>query len=272
MLPHRIALIGAGKMATALAEGLVRSGRVDPKTLVAADPDENAREHFTQATGGTAVADNAVAAVQADVLILAVKPPQMADVCTALRGHVPQETLIVSLAAGVILAQLQQWLGPEARLVRTMPNLPCRVAQGACGYALGASATPADAATFEELLGTVGVVVRVEEPLLDAVTGLSGSGPAFVYEVIEALSEGGVGAGLPPAVAAALAVQTVRGAAEMVHVTGESPVALRDRVASPGGTTVAGLQALEAGNLRAALRAAVHAATRRSRELGQGRM
>jgi pyrroline-5-carboxylate reductase len=271
MLPQRIGFIGAGKMATALAEGLVRSGRIVPKNLSAADPAENARNHFAQVTGGIAAASHAAVLADADVLILAVKPALIPSVCAELRGNIPAKTLVVSLAAGVTLARLKDWLGDGVRLVRTMPNLPCRIAQGACGYCLGASSTPADAQAVEELLGTVGVVVRVEEPLLDAVTGLSGSGPAFVYEVIEALSEGGIRAGLPAAVAAALAVQTVRGAAEMVRLTGEAPAALRDRVASPGGTTVAGLKALEAGNLRQTLIAAVETAARRSRELGGGK-
>jgi pyrroline-5-carboxylate reductase len=268
MLPHRIGFIGAGKMATALGQGLIRAGLTAGANLLAADPDEKARRHFAETTGGKVTEENA-AVVSADVLILAVKPAQMAGVCTMLKGKIPAKTLVVSLAAGVSLARLQHWLGDGVRLVRTMPNMPCLVGQGATGYSLGQHATPADAELVEELLRAVGLVVPVEEELLDAVTGLSGSGPAFVYEIITALSEAGARLGLPPTVADSLAVQTVRGAAEMVRITGESPAALQDRVASPGGTTVAGLKALETGNLRQTLIAAVEAAARRSRELGR---
>ena len=151
-----------------------------------------------------------------------------------------------------------------------MPNTPCLVGQGACGYCLGGKATAEDGQLVQQMLGAVGVAYQVEEKLLDAVTGLSGSGPAFVYVMIEALSDGGVRMGLPRHVATALAAQTVRGAAEMVLVTGEHPGVLKDRVTSPGGTTIAGLQALEAGGVRAALMAAVEAATRRAAELSAG--
>jgi pyrroline-5-carboxylate reductase len=156
------------------------------------------------------------------------------------------------------------------RLVRVMPNTPCLVGQGACGYCLGENATAEDGRLVEQLLGSVGLAYRVDEKLLDAVTGLSGSGPAFVYMVVEALSDGGVRMGIPRPVATALAAQTVRGAAEMVLATGEHTGVLKDRVTSPGGTTIAGIQALESGGLRAALMAAVEAATRRSIELGKG--
>jgi pyrroline-5-carboxylate reductase len=265
---QRIGFVGAGKMATALGQGFVRAGLASGENLLAADPDENARRRFAETTGGKVAADNAAVA-SADALILAVKPAQMAGVCTALRGKIPAKTLVISLAAGVPLACLQQWLGDGVRLVRTMPNMPCLIGQGATGYSLGKHAIPADAELVEQLLRAVGIAVPVEEALLDAVTGLSGSGPAFVYEIIAALSDAGARLGLPAATADSLAVQTVRGAAEMVRSTGDSPAALRDRVASPGGTTVAGLKALEAGNLRDTLIAAVEAAAKRSQEIGR---
>jgi pyrroline-5-carboxylate reductase len=163
---------------------------------------------------------------------------------------------------------LGKGLASGVRLVRLMPNTPCLVGQSASGYCLGPNATPADGQLVAQLLGAVGKAFAVDEKMLDAVTGLSGSGPAFVYIMIEALSDGGVRMGLPRDVAAALAAQTVRGAAEMVISSGEHPAVLKDRVASPGGTTIAGLQALEAGGVRAALISAVEAATRRSIELG----
>jgi pyrroline-5-carboxylate reductase len=270
MLHKRIGLIGAGQMATALGQGLVRAGLVAVEAVLASDPLEGARQRFADATGGRTTADNLEVARHADILLLAVKPQQMGRVLAELAGKVGAGQLVVSIAAGIRLAALAQALGPEARLVRVMPNTPCLVGRGACGYCLGGKATAEDGRFVQEMLQSVGVAVEVEEKLLDAVTGLSGSGPAFVYVIIETLSDGGVRMGLPRPIATALAAQTVLGAAEMVLESGEHPGVLKDRVASPGGTTIAGLAALEAGGLRAALLAAVEAATRRSVELGNG--
>jgi len=270
MVKQRIGFIGAGQMAAALGQGFVKAGLVAGSDLVASDPLAEARERFAQATGGRTTSDNLETAAEADVIFLAVKPQQMARVLAELRGKVTADKLVVSIAAGVRLAVLAEGLGEEVRLVRVMPNTPCLVGQGACGYCLGEKATDDDGRLVDELLAAVGVAYQVGEKLLDAVTGLSGSGPAFVYVIIEALSDGGVRMGLPRQVATALAAQTVRGAAEMVLATGEHTGVLKDRVASPGGTTIAGLQALESGGLRAALMAAVETATRRSVELGAG--
>jgi pyrroline-5-carboxylate reductase len=270
MIAQRIGFIGAGAMATALGQGFVRAKLVEAGSLLASDPLAEARERFAAATGGQALDDNVRVAGQCDVLFLAVKPQQMPPVLAELRGKIGLEKLVVSIAAGVPLATIAAALHSPARLVRVMPNTPCLVGHGACGYSLVPSATPDDARLVHELLSAVGVAFVLEEKLLDAVTGLSGSGPAFVYVVIEALSDGGVRMGLPRAVATALAAQTVRGAAEMVLASREHPAVLKDRVASPGGTTIAGLQALEEGGLRAALMAAVEAATRRSIQLGSG--
>jgi pyrroline-5-carboxylate reductase len=268
MLKHCIGLIGAGQMATALGQGFVKAGLVPPENLWAADPVGEARERFARATGGPVTPDNTQVVDQADIIFLAVKPQQVAQVAAELREKITAEKLVVSIAAGIRLATLAGWFGSGVRLVRVMPNTPCLIGQGACGYCLGEHATAADGQLVKQLLEAVGIAYQVEEKLLDAVTGLSGSGPAFVYVMIEALSDGGVRAGLPRNVATALAAQTVRGAAAMVAQTGEHPGVLKDRVASPGGTTIAGLQALEAGGLRAALMAAVEAATRRAVELG----
>ena len=174
----------------------------------------------------------------------------------------------MSIAAGVRLATLADRLGGGLRLVRVMPNTPCLVGQGATAYSLGGLATAKDGELVRQLLSAVGIACQVDEKLLDAVTGLSGSGPAFVYVMIEALSDGGVRMGLPRNIATTLAVQTVSGAAALVAQSGEHPAVLKDRVASPGGTTIAGLQALEEYGLRAALMAAVEAAARRAAELG----
>jgi pyrroline-5-carboxylate reductase len=264
-----IGMIGAGQMASALAAGFLRAGLVEKDRLLAADPAADARRRFAELTGAQVLEDNRAVLAEADVIILAVKPQQMAAVAEQLRGQVAPKQLVVSIAAGVRLHQLAEWLGSETRLVRVMPNTPSLVGQGASGYSLGAQATEADAALVQQLLEAVGLACRVPEPLLDAVTGLSGSGPAFIYTVIEALSDAGVRHGLPRTVAAPLAAQTVRGAAEMVLRTGEHPAVLRERVTSPGGTTIAGLEALEQTGLRGSLLAAVEAATERSRELGE---
>jgi pyrroline-5-carboxylate reductase len=269
MLTQRIGLIGAGQMATALGRGFVRAGLVAGQGLLAADPLPEARERFAAATGGRTSASNADVAREAHVLLLAVKPQQIKPVMAELRGKISPAQLVVSIVAGVRLAALAEGLGPGVRLVRVMPNTPCLVGRGACGYCLGLGASPDDGRLVEQLLRSVGIAFAVEEELLDAVTGLSGSGPAFVYVMIEALSDGGVRMGLPRHVATALAAQTVLGAGEMVLASGEHPGVLRDRVASPGGTTIAGLQALEQGGLRAAVMAAVRAATQRSVELGE---
>ena len=264
-----IGFIGAGQMARALAAGFVRAGLVESSQISASDPSQDALDGFLKTVEGARAAPNNRAVAEAcEVLFLAVKPQQMTAVVAELRPAVGPSSLIVSIAAGVKLDSIANGLGQPARLIRVMPNTPCLVGQSASAYALGERATGEDRTLIADLLGSVGIAFEVEEKLMDAVTGLSGSGPAFVYLVIEALSDGGVRMGLPRHVAAALAAQTVRGAAEMVLSTGEHPAVLKDRVASPGGTTIAGLQALEAGKLRAALIGAVEAATRRSIELG----
>lgn len=267
MLQQRIGLVGAGQMATALARGFVAAGLTAADKLLASDVDQAALQRFAQATGGQTTADNGVVAAQSDIVFLAVKPQQMAQVASGLRAKLTEKQLIISIAAGVRLASLAEWLGPAVRLVRVMPNTPCLVGQGASGYSLGQRATSEDGALVSRLLGAIGSAWQVDEKLLDAVTGLAGSGPAFVYIMIEALSDAGVRMGLPRNIATEMAARTVGGSAAMVLATGEHPAVLKDRVASPGGTTIAGLQALESGGLRAALMAAVEAATRRSIEL-----
>jgi pyrroline-5-carboxylate reductase len=268
MLEKRIGLIGAGQMATALAHGFIKAGLTTADKLLASDIDEHARQRFAHAIGAHTTADNALVAAQSDVIILAVKPQQMAAVAAGLRGRIAPDRLIVSIAAGIRLPSLAEWLGPELRIIRVMPNTPCLVGQGACAFSLGEHATAEDGALLRRLLGALGSAWQVEEKLLDAVTGLAGSGPAFVFVIIEALSDAGVKMGLPRDMATKMAAATVGGSAEMVLSTGVHPAMLKDQVASPGGTTIAGLQALEAGGLRATLMAAVEAATRRSVELG----
>jgi pyrroline-5-carboxylate reductase len=270
MLPHTIGFIGAGQMAQALARGFVAARLVEARQIVAADPMAGAIETFSKVIpGAERLADNRRVVERSEIVVLAVKPQQVPAVLAELRGHVGGDKLLISIAAGVRLKTLADGLG-AARLVRVMPNTPCLVGMSASAYSLGPGSTPADGELVAKLLGAVGRALPVDEKLLDAVTGLSGSGPAYVYVMIEALTDGAVRMGLPREVAATLAAQTFKGAAEMVLTTGEHPAALKDRVASPGGTTIAGLQALEAGGVRAALMAAVEAATRRAIELGAG--
>ncbi len=264
--PLSVGFLGAGQMATALAGGWAKAGLLDLPRCRAADPYPDARDKFGQATGIETVAQNALVAA-CDVLILAVKPYAVADVLAELKPALEPRHLVVSIAAGVTLAQLAAGLGDGARLVRVMPNTPCLVGASASGYAT--SGDGSEGALVGRLFGAVGKAFRVPEHLLDAVTGLSGSGPAYVYVMIEALADGGVKAGLPRDVAQALAAQTVMGAAKMVLETGQHPGALKDAVASPGGTTIAGLHALERRGVRAALMDAVEAATRRATELGK---
>lgn len=264
----RVGFVGAGKMATALAKGLIDSGFVPASSVAGADVSAEARRAFAEATGARAAEKNADV-VGAEVVFLAVKPQQMPGLLRELSVAASHATLFVSVAAGVPIATYTKALGEDARVVRVMPNTPCLVAAGASAYALGGAATAADGDLVRSMLETVGVAVPVAEALLDAVTGLSGSGPAYAYQVIEALSDGGVRVGLPRHVATKLAAQTVLGAAAMVLKTGEHPGPLKDAVTSPGGTTIAGLHELERGGLRAALMNAVQAATERSRELGK---
>jgi pyrroline-5-carboxylate reductase len=263
----RWGFIGAGKMATALVKGMLRAGVTGIESISASDPLSDARDRLQFETGVTAFESNLDVVRRSDVLVLAVKPQSMRAVLTQLRPAVTNEHLVVSIAAGVTIASLIEGLGQSARVMRVMPNTPALVGESASAYATGAGVRPDDEAIVKSLLGSVGRAASVPESLLDAVTGLSGSGPAFVYLVIEALSDGGVRAGLPRDIATLLATQTVLGAAKMVRDTGEHPGVLKDQVASPGGTTIAGLHALEVGGVRGALIEAVQAATRRSAEL-----
>lgn len=267
--PLAVGFLGAGQMAAALAAGWAKAGLLDPKRSLAADPMPDARAKFRAATGVTAGEANRAVIDACDVLILAVKPQVMAEVLAEAKPAIRPAQLVVSIAAGVTLESLARGLGDTARLVRVMPNTPCLVGASAAAFAPGPHATPGDVAAVERLFGAVGVAYRVPEHLLDAVTGLSGSGPAFVYLFIEALADGGVKCGLPRNVAMSLAAQTVLGAAKMVLETGQHPGALKDAVASPGGTTIAGLHALERAAFRAAAMDAVEAATRRAQELGK---
>jgi pyrroline-5-carboxylate reductase len=265
----RIGFLGAGRMATALARGWVTAGLAAAEQVLASDPLPSAREAFAAGSALRATADNREVVRHADLLVLAVKPQAMPALLAEVRSEVRPSQLVLSIAAGITLRQLAEGLGPGRRLVRVMPNTPCLIRASASAYSPGEGVSAEDIALVDRLFNAVGKAFRLPEAQLDAVTGLSGSGPAFVYLVIEALSDGGVRMGLPREVATALAAQTVLGSARMVLETGMHPGALKDMVASPGGTTIAGLHALERGAVRGALMDAVEAATLRSRELGK---
>ena len=267
--PIRIGFLGAGQMATALAKGWATAGLLDLTHSLASDPYPAAREKFQATTGIRATNSNAEVIAAADVLVLAVKPQMMNAVLPEAAATISAKHLVVSIAAGITLKQLAEWIGSDTRLVRVMPNTPCLVGASATGYSVGPKATAADGELVGKLFRSVGNAFAVPENLLDAVTGLSGSGPAYVYVMIEALADGGVRVGLPRDIALSLAAQTVFGAAKMVLETGSHPAALKDAVASPGGTTIAGLHALERAGFRAGLMDAVEAAAKRATELGQ---
>ena len=265
-----IGFLGAGKMATALARGLLNAKLVKANQLFAADPFAAAQKQFAAETGAKILESNLAAAGRANVLLLATKPDQVAAELAEISGAFTQNHLLISIAAGVTIAKLESHLPAGARVIRVMPNTPALVGAGASGFALGKNATAADGELAKKLLSAVGLALPVKESLLDAVTGLSGSGPAYVYQFIEALSDGGVASGLPRDIATQLAAQTVLGGAKMVLVTGQHPGALKDQVTSPGGTTIEGLHELEKGKLRATVISAVRAATEKSKKLGQG--
>jgi pyrroline-5-carboxylate reductase len=260
----RLQIVGGGKMGEALLGGLLGSGWAEPAEIVVVEKLPARRGELAALFPGVGLVDEPVASEGA---IVAVKPGDVPATCAVLGGlGVPR---LLSIAAGVTTATLQEAAGSGTAVVRAMPNTPAVVGGGASAIAPGPTATAADLDWAQSLLDAVGVVVRVTEAQLDAVTGLSGSGPAYVFLIAESLIEAGVLMGLSREVAEVLAVQTLRGSAELLHSSDEHAAALRGAVTSPGGTTAAGLHALESGGLRAAILDAVKAATERSRELGR---
>ena len=258
----RLLLVGGGKMGGALLGGLINAGWADAADLAVIEPVDARRKELADLFPGIHVGDSAG---DADGAVIAVKPNDVQAACAAVSGRVQR---VLSIAAGVPLAKLEGWLPTDTPVVRAMPNTPALVGAGAAAIAPGAAATDDDLAWAEGILGAVGTVTRVPEKLLDAVTGLSGSGPAYVFLVAEALIDAGVHAGLPREVSDRLATQTLLGAARLLAESGDSAEQLRAAVTSPGGTTAAGLRILEERAVRAALIDAVTAATERSRQLG----
>jgi pyrroline-5-carboxylate reductase len=265
--PGRIGFIGGGNMAEAIIRGLLR-GTFPAAEIRVAEPAGERRRLLAERYGVQVAADNLEVVRACDLLVLAVKPQVADEALSGIAGAFSDERLLISILAGVASATIEEHFDGSPRVVRAMPNTPALVGAGATALAPGRFASADDLLAARHLFEAVGTVQVVEEKLMDAVTGLSGSGPAYVFTVIEALADGGVQEGLPREVAQALAVQTVLGAAKLVRESGEHPALLRDKVCSPGGTTIAGLRTLEEKGLRAALMAAVGSAARRSRELG----
>lgn len=268
LLNRMIGFIGAGNMAEALITGLLQGSRLSPSQLLASDIDQGRLTRLHESYKIDIVASNREVARGADILVLAVEPLVLDDVLADIAGSVRDDTLVVSVAAGYPIARIRRYLPNVSSCIRSMPNTPSSIREGMTAVAYADTLDENDAAAARALFEPIGRVVRVEERSLDAVTGLSGSGPAYVYIMIEALADGGVKMGLPRETAQILAAQTVLGAARMVLESREHPGTLKDRVASPGGTTIAGLHELERGGLRATLMSAVEAATQRSCELG----
>ena len=252
-------------MGEALVGGLLAAGWGTAADVAVVEKVDARRRELSDRFPGLTVAE---APAASDGAVVAVKPGDVEEACRALAAT--GTPVVLSIAAGVGLASLERWLGPGVRALRAMPNTPALVGAGASALAGGTAATADDLAWAEGLLSAVGTVVRVPEHLLDAVTGLSGSGPAYVFLVAEALVEAGVLAGLPRATSSALTVQTLLGSARLLAQTGDGPEALRAAVTSPGGTTAAGLRVLEDRAVRAAFLEAVQAAAERSRQLGRG--
>ena len=266
----RFAFLGGGNMAEALIKGLLTGLGVDARHIVATDIVSERCDHLRGTYGINTSEDNQQAVHDSEVIFLAVKPQTVPALLASIAPGVGEDKLFVSIAAGVPLSTLQHALPDDSRVVRVMPNTPALVLEGAAGISPGAAASADDVALVERIFNAVGRATVVSDGMMDTVTGLSGSGPAFVFALIEGLSDGGVLMGLDRPTSTMLAAQTVLGAAKMVLETGRHPGQLKDMVTSPAGTTIAGMEALEEGGLRGLMMAAVRRATERSEELGRG--
>ncbi|MFM7323246.1 MAG: pyrroline-5-carboxylate reductase [Armatimonadota bacterium] len=264
-----IAVLGAGKMGGALVRGWVAAGVVEPRHLRVHDPSESALAKVVEFTGAIGCGSASDAVRGADVVLLAVKPWLVTTVCAGIAAELGPKCLVLSIAAGIRTATIEEALSPGQPVVRAMPNTPALVGASATGYCRGQAATAQDAERTQALFDAVGSAVEVTEPQMDAVLGVASSGVAYLYLAIEAMADGGVRAGLPRELATTLAAQTALGAARMVLETGEHPAVLKDQVTTPAGTTIEALATLERAGARSAFVEAVMAATERSRALGK---
>eukprot|EP00128_Syssomonas_multiformis_P001352 Colp12_sorted_trinity150504_noHs@8323 len=269
-ISESLGFIGAGAMASAIIRGTIKAGVVSAQKVIASDPYPGMLEKYKD-VGISTTSNNKDVFQFANVVILAVKPHIVVPVLKEAydNGWITPKHMIISIAAGVTIGTIEANIPEAIPVVRVMPNTPCLVGASASGIAAGKAAAAGHVDLVSKIFSSIGVVHKVTETLLDAVTGLSGSGPAYVFLVIEALADGGVRSGLPRDVALSLATQTVFGAAKMVLETGSHPGVLKDQVCSPGGTTIAGVHALEQGGLRGSLIDAVYAATNRAKELSK---
>lgn len=265
-----LGFIGAGNMAEAMIRGIIRNEVIKPDQIIASDISVERKDHLSKAFGIGIAKNNTLLVDQSTVIFLAVKPQVVPAVLKDIGPNMGGEKLLISIAAGVPIQTLTNGLPKGPRIIRTMPNTPATVMEGAMAIACDSPARPEDLETVETLFRPIGQTVRVEEKLIDAVTGLSGSGPAYVFMILEALADGGVKMGLPRDVAETLAAQTLLGSAKLFLETRTNPGQLKCMVTSPGGTTISGIHELEKGGLRASLMNAVEAATKRSTELGKG--
>ncbi|XGW22681.1 hypothetical protein V3C99_005133 [Haemonchus contortus] len=265
----KIGFIGAGQMAQALARGLINSRRINAKDIIASSPKQDiALLNECKKLGLLTTHDNSEVVHNSDVVFFAVKPPHVSKVAAEIAPSLTREQLVVSIALGITIRNIETLLPPKSRVIRVMPNTPVVVRAGASAFAVGSACRDGDADLVKDLLSTVGFAVEVPEAYVDPVTGLSGSGPSYMFAVIEGLADGGVKAGLPRDLALKLAAHTLYGAAKMVLETGTHPAKLKDDVQSPGGSSVYGMHKLESGGLKGILMDAVEAATNRSRATG----
>ncbi len=265
-----IAILGAGNMGSALIGGIIKKKLVLPDSICACDLSKERLEHLAQTYKIKTTCDNKQAIGDADLIILAVKPQQLPDLLTEIKPLLGKDKLLISIAAGVTIRKLQLYLsGVDIRIIRIMPNMPAFVGAAMSALCKSDNANSDDLKLAEEIFESIGETVIVKENLMDAVTGLSGSGPAYIMVIIEALADAGVKLGLPRDISLKLSLQTVLGSALLLKEKGLHPAQLKDMVASPGGATIAGLFELECGGLRATLIKAVEAAARRSKELGE---
>jgi pyrroline-5-carboxylate reductase len=264
-----VLFLGAGQMAEALIRGVLKAGLLQPDELMATDIRAERLDALRFELGIRTELSNRAAVQFARMIVISTKPQDVPVLLADVGRLIGPEQVLVSIAAGVTIATVEAGLSSPTPVVRVMPNTPALIGEGMAGIAIGTHASPADGELVQRLMSSVGLAVMLPEYLLDAVTGLSGSGPAFVALFVEGLVDGGVRSGLPRDVATTLALQTVVGTARMLQTTGRHPAEMKDMVTSPGGTTIAGVHALERGGLRAALMDAVYDATERSKQLGK---
>lgn len=267
-MAKKIGFIGAGNMAEALMKGVMNTGLYSADEIIASELYEPRRKYIAETLKIDVRAENADVAKEAKFIVLAVKPQQIKEVLASMKGRLTKDHLVMSILAGVTTAFLES-NEPACRFIRVMPNQPCMVLASASAFSRGSGATDKDCETVDRVLKAVGVSYEVKEDLLDAVTGLSGSGPAYAYLMIDALADGGVRMGLPRETAVKLAAQTLLGSAKTILETNEQPAKMKEIICSPGGTTIEGLKVLDARGFRESLMDAVEAATLRSKELGK---